>query len=82
MLDHVKGKVVEPAKAPDRDREQQNGLYTLMLIDQQQSRKNSDHQEKDSLELDPIRILKLFHSKSPITDHASRFTHPLRNTEY
>ena len=63
MLDHVKGKVVEATKAPNRNSQQQNDFraWVLRVKDQKQRREDSDHQKQHPLNFDPIRILKIFH---------------------
>jgi hypothetical protein len=62
MLDHIKRKVVEAAKAPDRKRQQQADPPTRTLKNQQQRRHDPDSQEQQALALDPKWIREVFHA--------------------
>src|ERR1043166_7905894 len=62
LLDHIKRKVVEAAKAPDRKRQQQADPPTRTLKNQQQRRHDPDSQEQQALALDPKWIREVFHA--------------------
>jgi hypothetical protein len=62
MLDHVKGKVVEPAETPNRNPEQHGGLDLEMLDKKKGRGQKPDDQEQNALELDPTCIGEVFHT--------------------
>jgi hypothetical protein len=61
MFDHVKGKIVKPAKAPDRDAKQDGHFDFGMLQNQQRAGNQPDQQKKNALEFNPARVSQVFH---------------------
>jgi len=63
MFDHVKGKIIEPAKAPHREEEQKGHFQARLLENEQKRRQNPEQQKKNTLELYPCGIGKIFHTQ-------------------
>ena len=61
MLDDIKREVIEPAKTPDRDREQYSGFEGRMLDEEQGRREHSDEQKENTFELDQAGGGDVFH---------------------
>jgi hypothetical protein len=61
VLDDVKGKIVKSAEAPDGDSKQGANPERRMFQDKQRCRENSNEEEKDAFELNPVWIREVFH---------------------
>src|SRR5208282_104592 len=61
MFNDVKREVIEPAKTPDGQQKQQDGFPGLIVEDQQDRGRNSQHQKQQAFHLDPRWIRDVFH---------------------
>ncbi len=61
FLDDVKRKIVKPAAAPDRHREQHGGLPFGIIEKNQEGGGEADDKKQNAFQLDPKRIREVFH---------------------
>jgi hypothetical protein len=61
MLDHVEGKIIRAAEAPDRNAEQQHNPEFGMLYDEQGRGCQTRREKKDTFRFDPTGIREVFH---------------------
>jgi hypothetical protein len=61
FLDHVKRKIIKPAKTPDRNHQQRAGCERRIVEYQQGGRQNADDQKQNSFQLNPARVSQVFH---------------------
>ena len=61
MLDDIECKIIKPAKAPNRNREQNSGAQSWNLEDEQSRGKQADDQEHKTFKLDQTRIGEVSH---------------------
>jgi hypothetical protein len=64
MFDHVKGKIIEPAKAPNCEHEQKGYFQARLLANKQKRGQNPEQEKEKTFELYPGRIGKIFHMQS------------------
>ena len=61
MLDDIECKIIKPAKAPNRNREQNSGAQSWNLEDEQSRGKQADDQEHETFKLNQARIGEVSH---------------------
>ncbi|HXR08429.1 MAG TPA: hypothetical protein VN765_13915 [Candidatus Acidoferrum sp.] len=61
MLDHIKRKIIEPAKTPDSNAEQKDNVKFRVLNHEQPARQQTENKEQETFDFNPAGIGDVFH---------------------